>query len=120
MKKLFSTTAAGITADQAFAIAQAIGQCDFRTTISRYATGDDAPWIVSVGHGRNIGRFVIVESHKNADEAELRQLPTDYEGKDIVNVRVFGDGEKIMLSELLQIGFIGIVNMLKKSPRIAA
>jgi len=107
-------TSYSISPDIIIAIAQMIGQCDFRTTVSLYTTSPNYPWIITVGES-GWCRHLIVESvligndGLAANLAVLSQSESDKFGD---NVRTTEVAERIELKDLIADSYIGVKKVL--------
>ena len=103
--------------DIIISITQAIGRCDFRTTVSLYTTGSDLsrfPWIITVSES-NWQRHIIVESAMVGTigcEANLAVLATSESEKFGYDIRTDRIETRLTLSELITDRYIGVKKVL--------
>jgi hypothetical protein len=119
----YSRSPQGVTAEQAYRIANLIGLKDFKTAISRYTTGvsSQSPWIISVAHSTAIGRFAVLEASEDGTKAVLMRLSDRQASLDVVWNNFVPRGEVVSLHELLLGGFSGIYAIISQSiqPQVA-
>jgi hypothetical protein len=92
-------------------VVQGIAHCDFRTAISRYATGD-GPWIITVGETgwqRHLVVDAIVNHGQDAYLALLKSTENDKSPAHIDHTQV---EKTFMLSNLVADRYTGIKQML--------
>jgi hypothetical protein len=95
-------------------IAWAIGRCDFRTTISRYTTSDNQPWVITVGES-NWQRHLIVKDaviNEKGLSATLGVLSTNESDKFGYDVNTNNVVRVIELKQLVSENYIGVKKIL--------
>jgi hypothetical protein len=105
-----------ISPETIITIAQIIGRCDFRTTVSRYTTSTNSPWVITVGE-LSWQRHLLVESvsvgeglfRANATLAILAQSESDKFGYHIDTRKI---EKRIELSELVAGHYISVKKAL--------
>ncbi len=103
-----------VSPDLVIAIAQMIGSCDFRTTVSLYTTSSHKPWVITVGES-NWRRHIIVEEvvvGVHGLEATLAVLPTSESDKFGYDIRTDKVDGRISLSDLVAGKYVGAKKVL--------
>jgi|GEM_PF-5421428 len=96
-----------------------IGRCDFRTTVSRYTTSTNSPWVITVGETA-WHRHLIVENVSDSIgnfDATLAILPVSESGKFGYDIRHDKIDKRIQLSDLIARKYIGVKRTLFPSKR---
>lgn len=110
----YSSMKTQIPAEIIVVIAQVIGRCDFRTTVSLYTTATNSPWIITVGES-SWQRHLIVERVEITPEgvnADLGILPSTESSKFGYDIRTNHVDRRIKLSELIANRYIGVKKVL--------
>lgn len=115
-RKVISMKTNSISPETIITIAQIIGRCDFRTTVSRYTTSTNTPWVITVGES-SWQRHLLVESasvgegpfRANATLAILAQSESGKFGYDIDTRKI---EKRIELSELVADHYISVKKAL--------
>ena len=102
-----------IPAEIIIAIAQVIGSCDFRTTISRYTTSS-APWIITVGESAWRRNLIVTHVDINTEgmNADLGILPCSESSKFGYEIRTDKIELHITLAELVRNKYVGVKKVL--------
>lgn len=113
------TKFAAISPDIAIQIARVIGQCDFRTTVSRYTTIPDAPWIITVGESGWRRHLIVTETSNGicGPDAELAVLATSESDKFGYDIRTDRVDRAIRLSSLISGGYVGVKKVLYQNKK---
>lgn len=114
-------TRINVSPENVIAIAQAIGRCDFRTTISMYTASRNNPWVITVGES-GWQRHLVVESDGDGDimNATLAVLHTSESDQYGYDIRTGEIQKRIQLGKLVgNLGnkYIGVKKVLYPSNR---
>ncbi len=98
------------TAADVFAVAETIGNCDFRTAMSRYTTGVDAPWVITVGESHWHRHLVVLEI--TDDGAVLGLLNSEQSERRITDINTRAIERTLTLKELVSNSYTGVKKLL--------
>lgn len=101
-------------------ISKIIGRCDYRTTVSRYTTCDNSPWVITVGES-TWRRHLIVEKVTDGGtglDAELAILCTSESNKFGYDIRTDAVSSRIRLIDLVADRYISVKKALFPSNHV--
>lgn len=106
--------------ESALAIAKTIGQNDFRAAVSRYAHGDNPPWIVTIGENDWQRHLVVLDNEGGGKHASLGILAASESGKSSLHLDPTRVERTITLNRLTAESYTGIRRILHPQMRVAA
>jgi hypothetical protein len=112
MKILHLSTAAAVSE-----VAETIGNCDFRTTMSRYTTGYDSPWVITVGESSWHRHLVVLETFDGG--AKLGLLTKEQSERRITDIDTSAIERTLTLKELTANSYTGVKKLLTAELAVA-
>lgn len=111
-----------INPETVIAIAKTIGECDFRTLVSKYTTSDSdhSPWVITVGES-TWQRHLVVENlgeRGGIMDATLALLTTSESERFGYQIRTNNVQRRISLKELVSGRYLGVKRVLYPSNRV--
>jgi hypothetical protein len=101
-----------VDANQVVAIAERIGHCDFRVTVSRYCTGNGRPWVITVGENAWQRHLVVEEIYDGGADARLGILPLTQTEKSGYDLHTNEIERNVMLLDLVAGSYSGVKEWL--------
>jgi len=114
--KIFSNT---IPYDTIAKIAARIANCDYCTAISRYSTGNSAPWVITVGESRWRRRLVVRKVYDEGSDAQLQILSFAQSDNDVINLDVNDTDGTVTLLDLVSGSYRGVKTYLAPKAKAA-
>lgn len=102
-----------VKANPILAVASAIGNCDFRVTISRYVNGLVRPWVITVGESGWQRHLVVEKIDEDGNDATFAILSPDQSDKFGYDINTKDAVARIMLSDLIRKGYTGVKKFLQ-------
>jgi hypothetical protein len=102
---LYLSTAADVNE-----VAETIAKCDFRTAMSRYTTGNDSPWVITVGESGWHRHLVVLETFDG--DAKLGLLTKEQSERRITDIDTSAIERTMTLGELTAFSYSGIRKLL--------
>lgn len=103
-----------VSSDVVIAIAQAIGHCDFRTTVSLYTNRSNSPWVITVGESDWQRHLTVLSTTVGiyGSDAELAILESSQSDNSGYDIRTYCVERVIRLSELIAGNYISVKKAL--------
>ncbi len=97
-------------AHRAAKVAAMIANCDFRTAISKYTTGDKGQWVITVGESSWQRHMIVKETKRHS--ATLAILSADQSSRSVIDLDTSKVEQEISLKDLIASGYTGVKDFL--------
>lgn len=108
-----------ILAEAVEAVARKIAWCDFRVTVQRYMTGEDAPWVITVGESAWSRHLVVESATPDGSDADLAILVPEQSARFGYDIGFSAVERRVTLQELIAGSYPGVKSTLRSQAQVA-